>query len=102
MIYFFVLFSVNTIPSSHLRFFRRTIKSKYGQGILQVSSQDTYLVNDSASDEYNDNGYQFLQNALSRMKEDEDVANTEAVLNDIVKFYQSFREMSVCYLISRS
>lgn len=50
-----------------------------------------------ASDEYDDNGYQFLQNAISAMKDENEVivnSDTISVLSDIVKFYQpSFREI---------
>ena len=78
-----------------------SIKSKYGQGINPTNYLhkfiNVWLTMPRASDEYNDNGYQFLQNALSGMKEENEViANTESlsVLNDIVKFYQpSFREI---------
>ncbi|MGO2474326.1 MAG: KAP family P-loop NTPase fold protein [Vibrio litoralis] len=78
-----------------------SIKSKYGQGIDPTNYLhkfiNVWLTMPRASDEYNDNGYQFLQNALSGMKEENEViANTESVsiLNDIVKFYQpSFREI---------
>ena len=78
-----------------------SIKSKYGQGIDPTNYLhkfiNVWLTMPRASDEYNDNGYQFLQNALSRMKEENEViVNTESVsvLNDIVKFYQpSFREI---------
>ncbi|SMY35006.1 KAP family P-loop NTPase fold protein [Photobacterium andalusiense] len=78
-----------------------SIKSKYGQGIDPTNYLhkfiNVWLTMPRASDEYNDNGYQFLQNALSAMKEENDViANTDSVsvLNDIVKFYQpSFREI---------
>lgn len=78
-----------------------SIKSKYGQGIDPTNYLhkfiNVWLTLPRASDKYNDDGYQFLQNALSRMKEENDViANTESVsaLNDIVKFYQpSFREI---------
>ncbi len=78
-----------------------SIKSKYGQGINPTNYLHKFinfwLTMPRASDEYNDNGYQFLQNALSGMKEENEViVNTESVsvLNDIVKFYQpSFREI---------
>ncbi|EHR6782879.1 KAP family P-loop NTPase fold protein [Vibrio parahaemolyticus] len=78
-----------------------SIKCKYGQGINPTNYLhkfiNVWLTMPRASDEYNDNGYQFLQNALSGMKEENEViANTESisVLNDIVKFYQpSFREI---------
>ncbi|EOA6545477.1 TPA: P-loop NTPase fold protein [Vibrio vulnificus] len=78
-----------------------SIKSKYGQGINPTNYLhkfiNVWLTMPRASDEYNDNGYQFLQNALSGMKEENEViVNTESVsvLNDIVKFYQpSFREI---------
>ena len=78
-----------------------SIKSKYGQGIDPTNYLhkfiNVWLTMPRASDEYNDNGYQFLQNALSGMKEENEViVNTESVsvLNDIVKFYQpSFREI---------
>lgn len=50
-----------------------------------------------ASSDHDDNGYQFLQKALSSMKDDnEAIVNSDSVsvLNDIVKFYQpSFREI---------
>ncbi|AYF20179.1 KAP family P-loop NTPase fold protein [Vibrio parahaemolyticus] len=78
-----------------------SIKSKYGQGINPTNYLhkfiNVWLTMPRASDEYNDNGYQFLQNALSGMKEENEViVNTESVsvLIDIVKFYQpSFREI---------
>lgn len=78
-----------------------SIKSKYGQGIDPTNYLhkfiNVWLTMPRASSEYNDNGSQFLQNALSAMKEESEViANTESVyvLNDIVKFYQpSFREI---------
>ncbi|WP_417499679.1 KAP family P-loop NTPase fold protein [Methylophaga sp.] len=78
-----------------------SIKSKYGQGINPTNYLhkfiNVWLTMPRASDEYNDNGCQFLQNALSGMKEENEViVNTESVsvLNDIVKFYQpSFREI---------
>lgn len=78
-----------------------SIKSKYGQGIDPTNYLhkfiNVWLTMPRASSEYNDNGYQFLQNALSAMKEENEViANTESVsvLSDIVKFYQpSFREI---------
>ncbi|MGF1884486.1 KAP family P-loop NTPase fold protein [Vibrio splendidus] len=78
-----------------------SIKSKYGQGIDPTNYLhkfiNVWLTMPRAAGEYDDNGYQFLQNALSAMKEDNEViANSDSVsvLNDIVKFYQpSFREI---------
>lgn len=80
---------------------QESIKSKYGQGIDSTNYLhkfiNVWLTMPRASSEYDDNGYQFLQNALSAMKEENEViANSESVsvLNDIVKFYQpSFREI---------
>lgn len=78
-----------------------SIKSKYGQGIDPINYLhkfiNVWLSMPRSSDEYNDNGYQFLQYALKAMKDDnEEVVNNDvvSVLNDIVKFYQpSFREI---------
>lgn len=78
-----------------------SIKSKYGQGIDPTNYLhkfiNVWLTMPRASDEKNDNGYQFLQNALSGMREENEVIENTvsvSVLNDIVKFYQpSFREI---------
>ncbi|RBP85695.1 hypothetical protein EBI01_02280 [Marinomonas rhizomae] len=78
-----------------------SIKSKYGQGIDPTNYLhkfiNVWLTMPRASSEYDDHGCQFLKNALSSMKEENEVIlNNESVsvLNDIVKFYQpSFREI---------
>ncbi|UPR37057.1 hypothetical protein ISX50_17460 [Vibrio cyclitrophicus] len=78
-----------------------SIKAKYGQGIDPTNYLhkfiNVWLTMPRASDEYDDNGYQFLQNAISAMKDENEVivnSDTISVLSDIVKFYQpSFREI---------
>ena len=78
-----------------------SIKSKYGQGIDPTNYLhkfiNVWLTMPRVASEYEDNGYKFLQSALSAMKEENEVianADSVSVLNDIVKFYQpSFREI---------
>ena len=78
-----------------------SIKAKYGQGIDPINYLhkfiNVWLSMPRASEKYDDNGSQFLKNAIKEMKDENEViinSDTVSVLNDIVRFYQpSFREI---------